>query len=214
MTPQVLFVIAAVTAYLVCGINPAITLSKALYHEDIRKKGSGNPGFTNFKRVYGGAAWIVLVLDVLKSVLPCVIFGILFGKLFDMRQLGTAFTGFFAILGHSFPVWYRFKGGKGFVCAASALFLMDWRVGLICAGVFLILLFGVKYMSLASITSALVAPIVLAVIGFDPPKPWVLICCIASAALMIARHHANIRRLLTGTEKKFSLFGRKKKEEE
>lgn len=210
MTSQLLFVIAAVSAYLICGLNPAIALSRAIYHEDIREKGSKNPGFTNFKRVYGNTAWIVFVLDVLKSVLPCVVFGILFGKLFDMRQIGVAFTGFFAILGHSFPVWYRFKGGKGFLCAATAIFLIDWRVGLICAAVFVILLFTVKFMSLSSISAAFVAPIALAIIGFDEPKPWVLVCCIVSAALVIARHHENIKRLISGTEKKFSLFGKKK----
>ena len=105
MNEVLLYIVAAVTAFLFSGVNPSIILSKLIYHEDIREKGSGNPGFTNFKRVYGNRyAWFVFALDILKCVIFCAVFGALFDKYYGTYQLGVAFTGFFAMLGHCFPV--------------------------------------------------------------------------------------------------------------
>lgn len=112
-----LYIAAAVCAYLVAGINPAIELSKRIYHKDIRTCGSGNPGFTNFKRTFGNKwAWWVLIFDLCKGAIVTAIFSHLFGYYLNNYQLGAAYTGLFALLGHSFPIWYRFKGGKGFWC--------------------------------------------------------------------------------------------------
>lgn len=213
MSKELLFAISAVCAYLISGINSAIIFSKAIYHTDIRTVGSRNPGFTNFKRVFGGKfAWFVFVIDILKCVLPCLVFGWLFGKLYGIRQLGVAFTGFFAMLGHAYPVWYGFKGGKAFLVGAGAIWLTDWRAGAVATVVFLILLFTVRYMSLSSICAAVTCPVSLAILGTDS-KPFVLIFCIASSAFMIWRHKSNIARLIKGTESKFSLFGKSKKAE-
>ena len=151
-----LFLLAGGSAYLISGLNPAIILSKLIYHDDIRLKGSKNPGFTNFKRVYGNrCAWYVFVLDILKSVLPCIIFAWLFEHSYGHWQLGAAYTGLFSMIGHIFPVWYGFKGGKGFLVEVGAVYVIDWRAGLIATAVFLILLFTLKYMSLSSICFAL-----------------------------------------------------------
>ncbi len=208
-----LFVIAGVTAYLISGLNPAIILSKLIYHEDIREKGSKNPGFTNFKRVFGSRyAWYVFALDILKSVLPCLLFAILFERFYGMWQIGAAFTGLASMIGHVFPVWYGFKGGKGFLVEVGAVYVIDWRAGLIATAVFLILLFTVKYMSLASICFAIAAPVAYAVFG---PDHWTaLVMLIVCSLILILCHHTNIGRLFKGTESKFSLGSGKKKSAE
>lgn len=205
-----IFFIAAVCAYLVSGVNPAIVLSKLIYHQDIRELGSKNPGFTNFKRVFGSKyAWFVFALDILKSVALCLVFGYLFAACGLSYQLGVAFTGFFAMLGHAYPVWYHFEGGKAFLVAAAAIFFIDWRVGLIAMGVMMLLLFTVKYMSLSVIVAALTCPITLALFGADH---WTVILIVSLSTLfLIYRHKENIKRLFKGTESKFSLLDRKKK---
>ena len=213
--------IAAVTAYLVSGINPSILLSRMIYKQDIRTVGSKNPGFTNFKRVYGWKyAWLVLLIDVTKAVLPCLCFGLAFRAVDVIGpgsfQLGAAFTGLFAMLGHAYPVWYRFRGGKAFLVAASAIWLIDWRVALIASGIFLLLLFTVQIMSVSSLTAAVSCPISLTVLGaFNGfPHPVVIVCCILSVILLIWRHQANIVRLFHGQEPKFKLFGKNKQQKE
>ncbi|MBP5156942.1 MAG: glycerol-3-phosphate 1-O-acyltransferase PlsY [Treponema sp.] len=194
-------IICALAAYLISGLNPAIVLSRLLYHEDIRDKGSGNPGFTNFNRVYGKTAWLVFILDVGKGVLLCLAGAILFQRQGLPFQLGASFTGFFAMLGHCYPVWYRFKGGKAFLVAVAAIFLMDWRIGLIAAAILCAILFTVKYMSLATMLAAAACPPLLFFFGYE--SVWVPVICTASVLLLIFRHKENIKRLLTGTETKF-----------
>lgn len=207
-----LFVIAALSSYLICGINPAIILSKAVYKKDIRKEGSKNPGFTNFKRCFGWKlAWLVLLLDLAKSFLPCALFGFLFGRFFGIYQIGVAYTGFFSMLGHAYPALYRFQGGKAFLVGAGAVFLIDWRVGLAATVIFALFLFTAKYMSLASVLAAITCPITLALVGYSHIS--VLLFCIAGSALLIWRHKTNIVRLANGSETKFYLIGKPKKKE-
>ena len=204
-----IFFIAALCAYLLSGVNPAIVLSKLIYHQDIRELGSKNPGFTNFKRVFGSKyAWFVFVLDILKSVVVCLAFGLWFRALGMSFQLGVAYTGLFAMIGHAYPVWYHFEGGKAFLVAAAAIFFIDWRVGLIAAGIMLILLFTVKYMSLSVIVAAISCPISLCFFGTDS---WLVIMIVSISTLfLIFRHSENIKRLLNGTESKFSLSDKEK----
>ena len=100
-----LFVFSALVSYLVAGINPAILLSKMIYHQDIRTLGSKNPGFTNFKRVFGNRyAWYVFALDILKNLVLCLIFCPLFQNIMQDGALGAAYVGLCAMLGHAFPV--------------------------------------------------------------------------------------------------------------
>ncbi len=219
--------IAAVVSYLVAGVNPSILLSKLIYKEDIRTVGSKNPGFTNFKRLYGWKfAWLVLLIDVSKAVLPCLCFGLAFqaigvvdptdfeGTIFTGNNfhLGAAFAGIFAMLGHAYPVWYRFRGGKAFLVGATSVWFIDWRVGLICAGVFLFLLFTVQIMSISSMSAGVTCPIAVALIPRACAHPVVLVCCILAAILLIWRHKPNIIRLVKGTESKFKLFGKNKEQ--
>ena len=208
-----LFILSAAVAYLLCGINPAIILSKAVYRSDIRNEGSGNPGFTNFKRAFGWKlAWLVLLLDILKSVLPCAISGLLFAQFYGMWQIGVAYTGFFSMLGHAYPVWYKFSGGKAFLVGAGVIWLVDWRVGAIATLVFAFFLFVIKYMSLASIVAALVCPVAMAFLGFSHIS--VILFCIAGSALVVWRHRSNIVRLIAGTESKFHFVNKDRKRRE
>jgi len=163
-----LFIAAAVTAYLVSGWNPAITFSKLIYKKDIRTCGSKNPGFTNFKRTFGNKwAWFVLALDLSKAAVVVVIYAILFGNHMGMYQFGAAYTAVFAVLGHAFPVWYGFKGGKGFLVSLSSVWVIDWRVGLIATVIMIVLLLTTKYMSLSTVVAMLCCPVMLAIFGSD-----------------------------------------------
>ncbi|MBR6044113.1 MAG: glycerol-3-phosphate 1-O-acyltransferase PlsY [Ruminococcus sp.] len=195
----------AVGAFLLGGVNCAIIMSRLLYGSDIRTQGSGNPGFTNFKRVYGmsPAAVFVMLSDIIKAAIPVCIAMIVFDRTYGVGQFGAQFTGFFAMLGHCFPVWYGFKGGKAFMTGFGTIWFVDWRMTLIAMAVFLTLLFTIKYMSLSSCISAAICPIILAIIGTE--SYWVLIIAIMAALLVIARHRENFKKLMNGTESKFSL---------
>ena len=199
--------IAAALGWYVGGINPSIALSKAIYHEDIRDRGSGNPGFTNFKRVYGGKyAWFVFALDLFKGAAMCLAFGLWFRHLGFDFQLGAAFTGLFVMLGHSFPVQYKFKGGKGFLVLLSELFVLDWRAGLIAFALMTVLLLTTKYMSLATMCALTVGAVCLFVFGCSIPAAVIYAACVL---FMVVRHKENIKRLINGTENEFRLGSKK-----
>lgn len=209
MKPEtiIVFILAAIIPYLVCGLNPAIVMSKLIYHQDIRELGSKNPGFTNFKRVFGGKyAWFVFLLDILKSFAVCLAAGFAFTAVNETFQFGAAYAGLFAMIGHCFPVWYKFNGGKAFLVAVGSIWLIDWRTALIAMAIMMLLLFTVKFMSLSVIIAGISCPITLAIFGAPLP---VLIFCILSVALMTWRHKENIKRLIKGTEPKFSLKSKK-----
>ncbi len=206
--------IFAIAAYLIGGVNAAIVISKLKYGKDIRTLGSGNPGFTNFKRVFGMSPWAVFVMlsDIIKAAVPACIAMIVFGNLYGMGQFGAAFTGLFAMLAHCFPIWYGFKGGKAFMTGYGTIWFVDWRMALIAMGVFLILLGLIKYMSVASCISSITCPIVLAILG--PESMAVLIISAVSALLVVVRHAENFKNLAHGTETKFSLKSSSKKSSE
>lgn len=197
--------VIALLCYVAGGINGAIIMSKLLYHEDIRKSGSNNPGFTNFKRVYGlnAAAWSVLLIDILKTALPVFLSAVFMSFRYDMWQFGAQFAGLFCMLGHCFPVWYGFKGGKAFIAGFATIWFVDWRMTLIAMAIFFLLLFTLKYMSVASCTAALSCPISLFYLGYS--DVWVEVMAVAAAALVIMRHYPNFVKLVHGTESKFSL---------
>jgi glycerol-3-phosphate acyltransferase PlsY len=202
-----MWLIAAVCGWIIGGFNPAIALSKAIYHEDIRDSGSKNPGFTNFRRVYGNKyAWFVFVLDLLKGALPCLLFGWLISYFGFNFQLGAAFTGLFVMLGHSFPIQYVFKGGKGFLVLLSVLFIIDLPAGLTAFAVMAILLLTVKYMSLATMCALAAGATVLFLTGCDLYAAIIYSICVV---FMIIRHKENIKRLFNGTESKFTLVKNK-----
>ena len=202
-----LYILAAVCGYVIAGMNPAIALSKAIYKKDIRECGSGNPGFTNFKRTFGGKwAWWVLVLDLSKAAVVVWLFAWLLSRQGVNFQFGAAYTGIFCMLGHAFPFQFKFKGGKGFLVCLSTMYVIDWRVGLIATGIMVILLLITKYMSLSTTLAMLLCPILLIPFGASIP---VVLMATACVLFMAIRHKENFKRMIKGTESKFA-FGSKK----
>ena len=205
MMMSVTLLVIAVVSYVLGGVNGAIIMSQLVYHEDIRKSGSNNPGFTNFKRVYGlnAAAWSVMLIDILKTAVPVFASMLIMGYVYGLGQFGAQFAGLFCMLGHCFPVWYGFKGGKAFIAGFATIWFVDWRMTLIAMAIFFVVLFVGKYMSVASCTAALSCPIALFYLGYS--NVWVEVIAIAAAALVIVRHYPNFVKLAHGTESKFSL---------
>lgn len=197
-----LFFAAAICGYMIAGINPAILISKAVYQKDIRECGSGNPGFTNFKRTFGNKwAWWVLVFDLSKTAVAVGFFAwLLFCQGVDF-QLGAAYTGMFCMLGHAYPIQFRFHGGKGFLVCLSTMYVIDWRVGLIATCVMVVLLLMTKYMSLSTTVAMLLCPILLIPFGASVP---VIVMAAFCAIFMACRHRENWKRLRKGEEPKFS----------
>jgi len=200
------YIISAVFAYFVSGLNPAIIMSKAIYKKDIRTCGSGNPGFTNFKRVFGNKyAWFVFVLDILKGAVISVVAGLLFREYVGSWALGVAYAGLFAMLGHAFPIYYGFKGGKGFLVCLSTVWFIDWRAGAIATAVLVIMLPLTKYMSLSTMSALVAGAVAVAAFGGGLAVSIMYAVCVL---FVIVRHKQNIVRLVQGTESKFS-FGKK-----
>lgn len=197
-----LYILAALCGYVVAGMNPAIAISKAVYHKDIRECGSGNPGFTNFRRTFGNKwAFVVLFLDLLKAAAITLLFAWLLSRKGVDFQFAAAYTGVFCMLGHAFPFQFKFKGGKGFLVCLSIFFVIDWRVGLIATVLLHVLLLVTKYMSVSTVTTLLVCPILLYLFGASLPVTLVTLGCSLFVAI---RHKDNFIRLKNGTESKFS----------
>ena len=204
MSPVLLVLICAVSSYLLGSFNPAIELSRLIYHQDLRTLGSKNPGFTNFKRVFGNKwAWAVFCLDFAKSAVLCLIFCNLFENVLGYYNLGAAFTGFFVMIGHMYPVWYGFRGGKGVLVCAAALWFIDWRSALIALAVLVILLAVTRFMSLSVMVALATCPVTFAMFGVEH---WGILALVtAEVAMIVWRHRGNIRRLAAGTESRFYL---------
>lgn len=205
-----IFIIAALVSYFIAAVNPAILLSKLIYKKNICEEGSKNPGFTNFKRVFGMRwAWLVFILDFSKAFLLEWLFGYLFELILGegYRALGVAFTGMFAMLGHAYPVWYKFKGGKAYLVVLSTLWMLNWLVGLGCTLFMVLCVFIVKYMSLATLLSILIGAVLLPILK-TPLIPSIIygLCVL----FVIYRHKENIKRLLKGEESKTYFFKSKK----
>lgn len=202
-------ILCIVVPYFLGSLNFGIILSRRLYGEDVRAKGSGNAGSTNMLRNYGKkAAGLTLLGDALKTVVSCA-FGIgIYGV------YGAYLAGLFCILGHMFPVYFRFKGGKGIVCLAVMILMTDWRVFLILFAIFLIIVLGTKYVSLGSVIGAMLYPLILNRInrGTENAVRSVEFIAIVIACFVVFMHRENIKRLYHGTESKLS-FRKKKKEE-
>lgn len=197
------FAATAALSYILSSVNPAIELSKAVYHKDIRSIGSGNPGYTNFRRSFGPKlAWLVFLMDIIKAAIVCCLAGWTYERLYGAWQLGVAISGLFAMLGHAYPIFYRFRGGKCILVGGTAVWLGDWRVGLISLIVLAVMLLAFRIMSLATMTAAVACPILAALLGTQSPA--VLVITICGAALVLFRHRGNIKRLLSGTEPRFS----------
>ena len=144
-------VAVAVLSYLLGCINGAIATSHIFYHDDVRRHGSGNAGLTNFYRNYGAkCAPMVIAFDMLKAVGAVLLGNYFLGYLLGWGAAGKYFGALFCVIGHMFPVFYGFKGGKGILCSGTLLLLLDWRIALVGWGAFVVLWLTTRYVSLGS----------------------------------------------------------------
>ena len=196
-------VFCIVVPYLLGSVNFAVIFSKTMHHDDVREHGSGNAGSTNMLRTYGiKAAALTFAGDILKGVIST-----LLGFLILPYYTGFAYiSALCCMLGHAFPLQYQFKGGKGFLVCLSTMYVIDWRVGLVATGIMVILLLITKYMSLSTTLAMLLCPILLIPFGASVP---VILMALACAVFMAVRHNENFKRLIKGTESKFTLKGKK-----
>ena len=199
-----LYLAVAVGAYLLGSFSSAIIISSNVEKKDIRNYGSGNAGATNMLRTFGWLPGVgTFVLDVAKGLLATWLGWLVAGN------EGMHIAALFVVIGHNWPVYYGFRGGKGILSSAALAIMMDWRIFVIGFSLFLIIVFATHYVSLGSILAA-TAYAVLFVIFF-PGQPWIWSIAIAMAVLAIFMHRSNIARLLHGTETKTYLLKSKKK---
>lgn len=198
----------AVIAYLLGSVNGAIIVSRFLFHSDVRTLGSGNAGLTNFYRNYGpkGIAG-VLGIDIAKGVLAALIGGLVFPLATGDQALkpeyvdiGRLFATFCLILGHVFPVFYGFRGGKGILCGVSAVFIVDYNAGVIALVVFVLAFLLTRYVSLGSVLGTISVPVTLLAKGFSG---LCLILACLSVLLVIMKHGENIVRIIRHKEPRF-----------
>ena len=199
MIPGLLAAIA-VFSYLLGGLNGAIIASKYVFHRDVRDYGSGNAGLTNFYRTFGAPGLaIVIGTDVLKTVIAVVAGGLIMGTQ-GAASTGQVFAGFCVMLGHIYPVFYGFRGGKGVLCAETMLLIVSFPTGLVSLLIFVGIVWATRYVSLGSVSAAAVFPVMTHLVFGDA---FATAFSVLIAALVLFAHRENIKRLLNGTENKF-----------
>ena len=186
---------AAICAYLLGSVSGGLIASFTRHKEDLRRHGSGNAGMTNALRTYGvRSAALVLAIDTLKTVLA-----VLLARLLLAEPWGTVVGGACAVLGHDFPVYYRFRGGKGVLSSAVVVALLDWRVFLISLAVFALAVLLTGRVSVGSLSVAVAAPVCCLLLQLGTVQELFVA---ALGALLIFTHRSNLRRLLRGQEPK------------
>lgn len=212
----ILTVVFSLMGYLIGSVNFSVLISKIKYHDDVRNYGSHNAGATNMLRSYSVKDGIVvMLLDMLKAV-----FTVLLTQAF-IGEKGACVAGIFCVIGHCWPVYYKFKGGKGVSSAFGLVLAIEPLTALVCLLVFVIIVAGTKYISMGSIAAAMFVPIFVdslysyshriiaevegksAVVGL-PPDAFIIIPMVALALIVVFKHRANIQRLIKGEENKFS----------
>ena len=206
-----LTIVIAAASYLLGSINSAIIVSRIVAGEDIRHHGSGNAGMTNMLRTYGKMPAMFTALgDFLKAVISVVFARILF--YFAGYTLDSGFpvdagyiAGLFVLLGHLFPAYFHFKGGKGVVTILGVMMIVNPIVFLITAVIFIPLVFITKIVSLGSVIGAVCYPVLtwFVLTALDRPPLYDTVCAVILAAIILLMHRGNISRLLSGTENKF-----------
>lgn len=212
------FAVCALAGYLLGSFNGAILISRWFRGEDIRTKGSGNAGLTNFYRNYGGLdTLLVLLIDVGKTVLACFVGGWIIKAAgyaspdfrLDWTDEAQMLCGGFSVIGHIFPLWFGFKGGKGILTCGTLAAFVDWRIIMTLLVVFIAVVLITRYVSLGSIVAAVVYPFLFWIrypihqnVSEGTVMMTILAFCLAGIAIYM--HHGNIQRLRAGTERKFS----------
>ncbi len=216
--------LTAVATYLIGSISGSIIISKAAGKGDIRESGSKNAGTTNMLRVHGKKlAALTLLIDVIKGVLA-VLLGIFvdyilarqYGMLSFVRPdewiIGVVryIAAIFVVLGHDYPIYFGFRGGKGVATSIGVAIMLDWKIGLVVLIASLIIMLTTRFVSLGSVIGAVIYPCIVAafMLGKGEFDVVYLICAVILGLLIIAKHKQNIIRLKNGTENKL-LFGKK-----
>ena len=208
------YILVAIIAYAIGSINFSVILSKKFAGFDVREKGSGNAGSTNMLRSVGTKAAIVtLVCDILKGVVAIWI-AVLLGWIFKEsdKALLVQIAGILVVVGHTFPIFFQFKGGKGVATALGVLLTCNWKLGLICLVFALVLMLLTRMVSVGSIGAAILFPVLTLCTNMQiiqnnyivSEGSGYLIFSILLAALVIFNHRANIQRILNGNENKLS----------
>ena len=207
------YIIVAVIAYLIGSINFSVLISKKMAGFDVREKGSGNAGTTNMLRSVGKkAAVITLVCDILKGVVSIVI-AIIVGNIAKNldRELLLQIAGIAVVLGHTFPIFFEFKGGKGVATSLGVLLMSNWQIGLICLVFAVVLMALTRMVSLGSCAAAVLFPVLTLFINqhytvlTDGKSGRVyFIYSVILAIIVLYNHRSNIKRILSGTENKLS----------
>ena len=210
---MVAYIIIAIIAYLIGSVNFSIIISKKVAGFDVREKGSGNAGTTNMLRSVGKkAAAITLLCDILKGVVAIGI-AIIAGKIFDQsnKELLLQIAGIAVVLGHTFPIFFGFKGGKGVATSLGVLLLSNWQIGLICLVFAIVLIALTRMVSLGSCAAAVLFPVLTlfinqhyTVLTDGKSGSTYLVYSIILAVIVLYNHRSNIKRILNGTENKLS----------
>ncbi|MCL2367572.1 MAG: glycerol-3-phosphate 1-O-acyltransferase PlsY [Oscillospiraceae bacterium] len=202
----VFFLLVALGAYFLGGLNGAIITSRLVYRQDIRRHGSGNAGLTNFWRTYGGhAVFLLILIDVIKTALPVVFGGLIFesiltfGTVEERLIIGRTWGGLFAVFGHAYPCLYGFKGGKGILSGGTVAIFIDLRVAAVVWGIFFIVVLLTRYVSLGSMLAGSSLPIAFIIFGLNI---WATLLIAVIAVFVVARHRDNLIRLLRREEPK------------
>lgn len=201
-----------VLAYLVGSIPTAVWVSKRLFGIDIREHGSGNAGATNTFRILGPkAGTAVMLVDMMKGFIAVklAIFSP-YGALSTEQSVNLqVFLGLFAVVGHIFPIWAEFKGGKGIATLFGMILSIQPLVAVSMVGVFMLMLYITRYVSLSSITASIAFPLMIFFI-FKEPELSYKIFAIATAFLVVLTHHKNINRIINGNESKVAIFRKRR----
>lgn len=191
----VYYALSCVLGYLLGSINISILISRHVFHQDVRQSGSGNAGATNVARVFGlGAGVLTFLGDFAKTLLAAWLGSLLGGV------IGSCLGAAFALIGHCFPVYYGFRGGKAVSAGAAAALAIDWRVFVIALAVFAVAALLSRTASVSSMSAALAVGVSSV---FLAPTAAQRILGVFTGVLVIVMHRSNIRRLLAGTEPKF-----------
>ncbi len=204
-------VIVALLGYLLGSLNSSLIVGK-IYGVDVRKHGSGNAGATNTLRTLGKSAALLTTLgDLLKGFIACLLgfyvmtdngFTIDIYNRTSLEDIGLMIGGLGAIFGHNWPIYFGFKGGKGVLATFVVVLMMDWRIALFLLGVFIVIVFISRYISLGSILCAASVPLVGLIVK---QSDEFIIFSVVLAILVVFRHRSNIQRIAKGNESKFSM---------
>ena len=213
---MVTYIVIGIIAYLIGSISFSVIISKKMAGFDVREKGSKNAGSTNVLRTVGKkAAAVTLLCDVLKGVIA-VLIAYIVGKFVNDVNVNKAIlvqvAALCVVIGHTFPIFFKFKGGKGVATSLGIVLLLNWQIGLICLVFALVLMILTRMVSLGSISAAILFPVLTIFITENYlVEGNYIIFGILLAAFVVYNHRANVKRILTGTENKLN-FNKEKGE--